>query len=201
MADVFEGRKDLDSSRQQLWDLITETPNLDWLLLTKRPQNAQRMAPWGDDWPDNVWLGTTVENQQFANIRVPMLVQAPAKVRFLSCEPLLSSLDLSHWVKPGRRSPIHWIIAGGESGPKSRPMHPSWPRTLRDFCRKNSIAFHFKQWGHWVPAEMVREQEVRSQILEFGDGEPVPMVPLGKRDAGRLLDGETHDGLPLAAAS
>ena len=201
MADVFEGRKDLDAARSSLWEIIAETPMLDWLLLTKRPQNVVKMTPWGKDWPDNVWLGTTVENQKFADIRIPHLIAAPAKVRFMSCEPLLSGLDLSKWVKPGKPSPIHWVIAGGESGAKSRAMHPAWPRALRDFCLKNSIAFHFKQWGHWVPAEMLREQESRSRLLQFEGGQTAPMVALGKKEAGRLLDGETHDGLPLAAAS
>jgi protein gp37 len=189
----------LNDSRARLWDLIAETPMLDWLLLTKRPQNVSRMVPWGDHWPENVWLGTTVENQKFAELRIPHLVANAAKIRFLSCEPLLGPLDLSRWVRPGAGSPIHWVIAGGESGARSRPMHPDWPRRLRDFARAHGIAFHFKQWGHWVPAEMVKEQEARTQLLPF-DGGTVEMMALGKRDAGRLLDGETHDGVPMIAA-
>ncbi len=200
MADVFEGRKELNSARTQLWSLIAETPSLDWLLLTKRPQNVVRMTPWGDQWPTNVWLGTTVENQKFADLRIPHLLAAPARVRFLSCEPLLGAIDLSRWVKTGRSSPIHWIIAGGESGPKSRPMHPEWARGLRDFTCRHSIGFHFKQWGHWVPAEMVREQEARTMLLQLEGDQTVEMLALGKRDAGRMLDGETHDGLPIVAA-
>jgi protein gp37 len=200
MADVFEGRSDLDSARSKLWAVISETPMLDWLLLTKRPQNANRMTPWGQVWPENVWLGTTVENQKYAEIRIPQLIKCPARVRFLSCEPLLAALDLSSWVNGPKPSPIHWIIAGGESGAKSRPMHPAWARGLRDFTRRHKIAFHFKQWGHWVPAEMVREQEARTMLLQLDGDQPVEMLPLGKKEAGRLLDGETHDGLPVAAA-
>lgn len=173
---------------------------LDWLLLTKRPQAVKRLAPWGDNWPDNVWLGTTVENQKFAELRLPHLLDNAAKVRFLSCEPLLGPLDLSKWLQKGRKSPISWIIAGGESGAKSRPMHPDWARGLRDTCDKHSIAFHFKQWGHWVPAEMVREQEKRAQIFELPDSKPVTMFAMGKKDAGRILDGAVHDGVPSIAA-
>jgi protein gp37 len=200
MADVFEGRIDLDNSRARLWNLVAETPMLDWLLLTKRPQNVARMVPWGDVWPDNVWLGTTVENQKFADIRIPHLIAAYAKVRFLSCEPLLGAIDLSTWIRTGSGPPIHWVIAGGESGAKSRAMHPAWARGLRDFARQHRIAFHFKQWGHWVPAEMVREQEARTLLLSFEGSESVEMLALGKREAGRVLDGETHDGVPVAAA-
>ncbi len=200
MADVFEDRRDLDEHRTRLWNLIAETPMLDWLLLTKRPQAVKRLSPWGDNWPENVWLGTTVENQKFADLRIPHLLNNPAKVRFLSCEPLLGEVDLGAWLSKGKKSPINWVIAGGESGAKSRPMHPDWARKLRDTCDRHGIAFHFKQWGHWVPAEMVREQEKRAQIFELPDSKPVTMLPMGKKDAGRVLDGAVHDGVPSIAA-
>jgi protein gp37 len=86
MADVFEGRADLDEPRARLWALIEATPHLDWQLLTKRPGNVAAMAPWGDRWPPNVWLGTSVENQRWADARIPVLRAVPAAVRFLSCE-------------------------------------------------------------------------------------------------------------------
>jgi protein gp37 len=200
MADVFEDRRDLDATRTRLWDLIAETPMLDWLLLTKRPQAVKRLSPWGNDWPDNVWLGTTVEKQKFAKLRLPHLIANPAKVRFLSCEPLLGPIDLSPWLPKVGPSPINWIIAGGESGSRSRPMHPDWARGLRDTCDAQDIAFHFKQWGHWVPAEMVREHEKRVQMFELPDSKPVSMLPMGKKDAGRMLDGAVHDGVPSIAA-
>jgi protein gp37 len=89
MADVFESRADLRASRAKLWSLIEGTSHLDWLLLTKRPQNIARMAPWGNHWPDNVWLGTTAETQKHADGRIPVLLESPARVHFISAEPLL----------------------------------------------------------------------------------------------------------------
>lgn len=195
MADVFERRDDLDAERRRLWSLVAATPKLDWLLLTKRPQHVASMVPWGDEWPSNVWLGTTVENQRFAEIRVPHLLAAPAKVRFLSCEPLLGAVDLSPWIRAGEPSPLHWIIAGGESGFGSRPMHPAWVRGLRDFADARGIAFHFKQWGNWAPAAAV--PAMRSTTVQFPGASPVEMVRAAKKDAGRILDGSTHDGLPV----
>ena len=94
MADVFEDRGDLDPWRDRLWALIEATPNLDWLLLTKRPQHIASMAPWDDRWPANVWLGTTVEDQDCADERLPLLAAVPAAVRFISAEPLLGPVDL-----------------------------------------------------------------------------------------------------------
>jgi len=157
MSDVFEEHPDprLDQCRAKLWKLIADTPNLDWLLLTKRPQNVKRMTrdTWGDNWPENVWLGISVENQKWADKRIPVLLSCPAKVRFLSCEPLIGPVDLSKWVKKGEPSPIHWVIVGGESGFKSqcRAMDPEWVRALREFTLAHNIGYHFKQWGCWVP--------------------------------------------------
>ena len=150
MADVFEGRSELADEREKLWGLIELTPNLDWLLLTKRPHNISRFAPWTDEWPNNVRVGTTVENQHWAEVRLPHLLGIPAKRRFLSCEPLLGPLDLTGWIsqRPKRLHPIDWVITG-ESGPKARAMLPSWARDLRDQCANAEIPFHFKQWGHW----------------------------------------------------
>lgn len=172
MADVFEGRKDLDAWRERLWQLIAETPNLDWLLLTKRPENAVSMVPWSLNWPSTVWLGTTVENQEWAERRIPYLVTAPATMRFLSCEPLIGPLNLSQWL-----ASIDWVIVGGESGHYARPMLPSWVNSLRDQVTKAEVAFHFKQWGTWLPV---------------GDR----MERVGKRIAGRILDDRTWDEFP-----
>ncbi|XXX79249.1 DUF5131 family protein [Sorangium sp. So ce134] len=96
MADVFEARDDLDPHRARLWELIETTPALDWLLLTKRPEEIMRRIPerWRDGLPVNVWVGTTVENQEMAEQRIPHLLRVPARVRFLSCEPLLEALNL-----------------------------------------------------------------------------------------------------------
>lgn len=196
MADVFEDRRDLDASRSRLWKLIESTPSLDWLLLTKRPDAVGELAPWEEVWPNNVWLGTTVENQIWAGRRIPHLLSIPAKVRFLSCEPLLGPLDLSAVMPKRGKSPIHWIIAGGESGPKSRPMNPEWVRHLRDFTRSRKIAFHFKQWGHWAPVDFSADPNAKTLTLAPN----VTMVALGKAIAGRKLDGKTYDEVPSAAA-
>ncbi len=172
MADVFEPRAELNAARERLWDLVEQTPNLDWLLLTKRPAAIASLAPWSDSWPDNVWLGVTVESDKWYS-RIDRLLRYPARVRFLSCEPLLSDLDLSHYLPE-----LDWVIAGGESGPKARPTQPEWVRSLRDQCADANISFHFKQWGHWAPDPS-------------GD-----LIALGKKRAGRLLDSRTWDAVP-----
>jgi len=187
MADVFEDRRDLDGARNRLWKLITRTPNLDWLLLTKRPHAIGKLVPWKDQWPDNVWLGTTAEDQKWADTRVPELIKHPAKVRFLSCEPLLGALNLEPWLA----HKINWVIAGGESGGKSRPTNPAWVRSLRDQCEQRSVPFHFKQWGNWAPLNEVREN---ARVKQFASGER--LVRMAKRSAGRSLDGRVWDGAP-----
>ncbi len=168
MADVFEDRRDLDAERERLWGLIAETPSLDWQLLTKRPQNVARMVPWGyDAWPVNVWLGTTVEDQKRAEERVPILAGIAAEVRFLSCEPLLGPVDLfaagalvyrhgnegyrdldGYWVEGwegGWENAVEWVIVGGESGAKHRPLNLDHARSLRDQCETAGVPLFFKQ--------------------------------------------------------
>jgi protein gp37 len=197
MADVFEDRDDLDAIRARLWALIAATPHLDWLLLTKRPHIVAAKVPWGAQWPHNVWLGTTVENQRWAQRRVPSLLQYPARVRSVSCEPLLSRLDLTPWL-PAQADghAIDWVICGGESGHRARPMNPDWARALRDQCAAYGAAFHFKQWGNWRPSapEAANVQQVR--ILQTRGGAPVRMVNVGKKLAGRMLDEREWDGVP-----
>ena len=173
LADVFEDRTDLVDPRARLWRLIALTPNLDWLLLTKRPENAAHMAdraagPGGYDgsllrvpvkpWPSNVWLGTTVENQAMADARIPRILCVPAAVRFLSCEPLLEAVDLGlmwrtdtgRWDSTGRELPlrrIDWVICGGESGAHARPFDVAWARSLVAQCRSAGVACFVKQLG------------------------------------------------------
>jgi protein gp37 len=167
LADVFDNHASIQPQwRADLWSLIAATPHLDWLLLTKRPQNNAKMLPptWGDGWP-NVWLGTTVENQTEANRRILHLLDTPARVRFLSCEPLLGpvALDMILTDEMGiyalsgifsdgsgpsgfSQGPgIDWVICGGESGPGARPMHPDWARSLRDQCAMEGVPFFMKQ--------------------------------------------------------
>jgi protein gp37 len=199
MADVFEDRRDLDAIRARLWSLIAETPNLDWLLLTKRPQCVERLVPWGDGWPLNVWLGTTIENQRWADKRLPYLLAQPAAVHFVSCEPLLGSLDIKPWLVHTRfRKAIAWVIAGGESGHRARPMNPEWARALRDQCQLHGVPYHFKQWGNWRPIEGPANNH-RIRVLNSGSASPILMENVGKKAAGRELDGQQWDGLPCLA--
>jgi protein gp37 len=197
MADVFERNAELNDTRTRLWELISKTPQLDWLLLTKRPQNIEQMVPWKKDWPSNVWLGTTVENQTFADKRLPSLLKHPAAVRFLSCEPLLGPLDLTSWFNRKGLFPIDWVIAGGESGPRARAMHPAWPRAVLHQCQEFEVPFHFKQWGHWVPAEITNDKT--PILLTIGQEAPVQMARLPKKQAGRILEGTVWNGLPSSS--
>ena len=216
MADVFEDRRDLDLWRNDLWTLIEQTPHLDWLLLTKRPENMWDLGAglWlcecGENWnrhdgnaclncetsvddrtphaPANVWLGTTVESAAQAD-RVTDLVDIAAPVHFVSCEPLLGDVANEILV-----SGIDWVICGGESGPGARPMHPDWARRLRDACLEREIPFLFKQWGEWVvedqsPLDITLPGEAR---LVGGDA----FYRVGKKAAGRHLDGRTWDEAP-----
>jgi protein gp37 len=190
MADVFELRSELNPWRAQLWPLIEQTPSLDWLLLTKRPQNIRRMVPWGGAWPNNVWLGTTAENQKYADKRIPSILELPAKIRFISAEPLLGPLSIKNWTG------IDWVIAGGESGRGARPTNPDWIRTLRDECRAAGVAFHFKQWGHWAP-ELPHGVTPKQRLqLTTTESKLTTLYGLGKSAAGRLLDGRTWDQFP-----
>lgn len=209
--------------RRRLSNLITATPNLDWLLLTKRPENALPMAcdAWckkvaghvsqneGDgrhwDWPANVWLGTSVEDQQRADERIPHLLQVPAAVRFLSCEPLLGPLEFSNVSKRsdavfhfGKKAldGISWVIVGGESGPNARPMHPVWARSIRDQCQAAGVAFHFKQWGEWIHSH---PKELALSNGPVADFHGLKIQRVGKKAAGRLLDGREWNEFPAAA--
>jgi protein gp37 len=148
MADVFEDAVGLERHRTRLWKLIEETRWLHWQLLTKRPENVLRFAPWGDSWPDNVWIGTSIENSRFT-FRADILREIPAASRFVSAEPLLTSLFLNgaRNRKPLDLDGIDWIIAGGESGPRPRPMELVWVRELRDAAAASDVAFFLKQLG------------------------------------------------------
>jgi protein gp37 len=189
MADVFEDRRDLDAARDRLWRLIDDTPWLDWLLLTKRADRVAWLAPWGTSWPANVWLGTTVENQHWAERRIDAILAEPAAVHFLSCEPILGPLDLAPWL-----AGLDWVIAGGESGGRARPMNPAWVSALRDQCLAHHVHFHFKQWGHWAPAQGEGDA---GPVRVYRNGEQVVrLIGMGKRRAGRVLDGATWDQVP-----
>lgn len=149
MADVFEDRPDLEDARGRLFGLIEATRMLEWLLLTKRPENIRAMLP--SDWlkhpPRNIRLGATAENQEWANRRLDALGSAcPDTSLFVSVEPLLGPMDLEPWARV-----LDWVIVGGESGAYARPMRAEWVRDIRDFCQRNGQAFFFKQWGGRTP--------------------------------------------------
>ena len=158
------------------------------------------------EWPwANVWLGTSAEDQQRLDERLPHLLACPAAVRFLSCEPLLGPVDLlanlsDYWALGDREgTPIDWVIVGGESGPEARPMGPDWVRSIRDQCANADVPFFFKQWGAWVSQEQFTD-DLHREVDEagyFGPGEP-RLWRVGKKRAGRCLDGVIHDEMPGA---
>ena len=165
LADVFEDHADVCESRAELWRLVRETTNLDWLILTKRPENIEKMLPegWGDGWP-NVWLGTSVEDMRVAK-RANELCAIPAVVRWISWEPALGPID--DLVLPG----LDWIIYGGESGAGFRPDNREWARRMRDKCKTEGVAFFYKQSaGRWPATEPMLDGEKIEQY-------PIPRVP------------------------
>lgn len=189
-ADVFEDRGDLDPLRIRLWALIKSTPELDWLLLTKRPA---RMALWAREhgWPDNAWAGTSAEDQAAADARLPHLLEVPARVRFVSCEPLLGYVSL-------RGAKLDWVIVGGESGPQARPMRPSWAWSLRDQAAAGGAAFFFKQWGEWAPPGDIEAHGGTPRGAKPGFGvTPEEVYRVGREHAGRMLQGVLHHALPV----
>jgi protein gp37 len=155
-------------------------------------------APWPVLPLPNVWLGTSVEDQQRADERIPALLDTPAAVSFLSMEPLLGPVDLVNMASEPFHYGLGWIIVGGESGPGARPMHPQWARDLRDQAVAFGVPFLFKQWGAWAPLPVGPEGTV-----SVGSGDVVwTGLPLeasrlvGKHAAGRELDGRTWDEFP-----
>lgn len=208
MSDTFEDHPALEDVRRRAFYAMDRRREMDFLLLTKRPENVLRMAPrdWLLCWPRHVWIGATVENQAAADKRIPELAKIPARVRFLSMEPLLERVDL-HYVcfngsdSFGTTPGIHWVICGGESGPHARPMNPDWVRDLRAQCVLARVPFFFKQWGEWVrDAELTKGCDPKdSTLVPFGDGDPANfrrVYRVGKKRAGRMLDGREHSDFP-----
>lgn len=212
LADVFDNEVD-QLWREDLWTLIESTPNLDWLLLTKRVGNVKEMVPsyWlAGEWPSHVWLGATVVNQEEAERDIPKLLDIPAAIKFVSIEPMLGPIDLTaiertqspgyfgdclqwyhqpHGERNTKWQGIDWVICGGESGPNARPMRPYWVRTLRNQCYAADVPFLFKQWGEWAPNCFLRDDGTRDESTEW-------MERMGKKSAGRLLDGEIFNQFP-----
>jgi protein gp37 len=233
LADVFDNEVDPEW-RRDLFSLIAKTKHLDWLLLTKRIGNAAKMlddvsvtTPSLDPkWWPNVWLGITVVNQEEADRDILKLLQIPARVRFLSCEPLLGELMLSNYLQPPATLPgrhvqlrpaewivdadgahtiwrgIDWIIVGGESGHRARALHPQWAKNIRDQCVSANVPYLFKQWGQFLPAEDPRAQaysyEDDSCEHQWDESTFGHSIRVrSKHQAGRLLDGRTWDEFPV----
>lgn len=208
LADVFDNHASiLPEWRAALWALIRATEHLDWMLLTKRPGNIAKMLPpdWGSGYP-NAWLGCTITSREEMLRDAPKLARLDAKVRFWSVEPLLGDIgDMPRDLMPDL------VICGGESGAHARPMHPDWARSLRDQCVAAGVPFFFKQWGEWGPTERYDEIDARVtmpghniNLWSWPDGKtkdswrhgPVS-IRIGKKAAGRLLDGRTWDEMPV----
>lgn len=161
-SDFFH--KDADQWREDAWEIILATPWHTYQILTKRPGRAVAWAKT-HPFPDNVWIGTSIESQKYAP-RIDVLARIPAKVRFVSCEPLLERLNLSEYLvcddpfapgfdffSPERFPVISWVIDGGESGPNRRPANPEWFRSLRDQCLEAGIPYFHKQGNDFKPGQ------------------------------------------------
>lgn len=147
LADVFDNEAP-EGQRERLWRLIEATPHLDWLLLTKRIGNALKMLPdnfYHATYP-NVWIGATVVTQEEADRDIPKLLSIPAAVRFLSMEPLLESVAITHYLSP-RGAAVQWVIVGGESGQKARPFVLGWGKDIVRQCRGTGVPVFVKQVG------------------------------------------------------
>lgn len=162
MSDLFHARVPIEFV-ERVFDIMAATPHHTYQILTKRAGRLARLShrlPW----PGNVWMGVSVEDERQLG-RIDHLRQVPAAVRFVSAEPLIGPLDALDL------SDVDWLIAGGESGPRARPVQASWVQTLRDHCVSAEVAFFFKQWGGKTP-----------------------------KTGGRVLDGETWSQMPVARA-
>lgn len=178
-----------------------------FIVLTKRPDRYYQLVRGALMPIPNVWIGVSVENQKAADERIPILLQAQAAVRFVSCEPLLGNVNLKGFYKNGMwvdgQNRIDWVIVGGESGTRARPMHPNWVRSIRDQCQEANVPFFFKQWGEWQLTD--EREEMKQDGNERLTSIDVPGAigynkawfrRVGKKNAGRVLDGRTWDEYP-----
>lgn len=242
MGDLFHDDVPFDFI-ERVFQTMLDTPMHTYQVLTKRPQRAHLFldkhlrSDVFKHWPfPNVWVGVTAENQEMANERIPWLMRIPATVRFVSAEPLLGPIDMTEAMYGqdppgmngfgftdgyGHEAMIHWVIAGGESGPGARPMHPAWATGLRDQCIAAEVPFLFKQWGEWCDYQQwflfpnVHKLTRRIVLMDgrcgkspedLGyhgpDGEewnafcPSVMVRVGKKNAGRWLERELWNEYP-----
>ena len=266
LSDFFEGPEtcrdpeqyiNIEIGRKRTFELIEQTPNLIWQLLTKRPENVMKFVP--DNWlkrpeihtdfnpaiateeqkesfgklvhmaykshtghdfgfPDNVWIGTSAGTQKSADVLIPALLQIPARVRFVSCEPLLEKIDISQYLyldERGSASSSHafntvdWLVCGGESGHNARPMLLDWARDLKRQCEEAGTAYFFKQTGAWEEAKYKRPGkngfEYDGKKIHFFDydgkpadgltGRVVPMVRVPGKGS-NILDGQLFQQFP-----
>lgn len=227
MSDLFHDQVP-DYYIAQVFAVMTVARQHTFQILTKRHARMRSLVGRGlldlvdheaasmgfkvDRWPlPNVWLGVSAENQQWADIRIPALLDTPAAVRFISAEPLLGPLSIFASSKIDRDPGLDWVIAGGESGRGARPMHPSWVRALRNECAGASVPFLFKQWGEYRPLEhpnddgahlYVEHETGRTatddDMWHIDAGKWWGVRREGKQRAGRDLDGQTWDQFPEA---
>jgi protein gp37 len=237
MGDLFHEQVP-DEYIAKVWEIMNNASHHTFLILTKRPQRMKDfLARLGwyihdrDGYPmeavldeggkytlKNVWLGVTAENQQRADERIPILLQIPAAVRFVSIEPMLGPVDLSlsdgvdlsmsvgTGLKPGKSyliNSLDWVICGGESGSGARPMHPDWVRSLRDRCQAAGTPFFFKSWGEWAEHKeryggglFIKLDGSLGCQGDYWEDNAVAVRKVGKKKAGRLLDGRTWDEIP-----
>ena len=237
MSDLFHPAVPI-TVQTDIFEVMAKCPHHTFQILTKRADMLFRMKQIGvgvayrlgkqsvsNFWPlPNVWLGVSVENQEAADERIPLLLETPAAVRWLSCEPLLGPLDLTAiprtkaegFMRPldGRFNTIGWVVVGGESGNFARPMHPRWARDLRDQCAAAGVPFFFKQWGAWTqsprdwcshpssdgaqgPASQLERVDIWrcNQCGALHDLD-FDFVRVDKHVAGRLLDGREYNEFP-----
>lgn len=246
MGDLFH--EDVpDEFIYEIWDVMVQSKQHTFLVLTKRPDRmksfiekvmcnrmgyaltfggtpeGKKARKWAQKPVQNVWLGVTAENQRRADERIPILLQIPAAVRFVSVEPMLGPVDLTQidiggnvwinsltgdcksynpyggwWKINESKNKLDWVICGGETGPSARPMHPDWARSLRNQCQEAGVSYFFKQWGEYcspsqMPPDTFRDWDIQHGT-EIWDDEPRWRV--GKKKAGRSLDGEVWDEMP-----
>jgi protein gp37 len=202
-ATVFPSLCDpFDAEVDPAWlgEMLALFEPLGWLrllLLTKRPHLAAKYFA-GRTVPDTIALGTTAEDQKMLELRGPQILGIGARWHFLSYEPALGAIDLRRVTYGAAK--FSWVIAGGESGPKARPSHPDWYRSLRDQCLAAEVPFFFKQWGAWIPEEMKPDHEATWKAdLKAGRTWRFPATPMrkvGKQAAGAALDGREWRELP-----
>jgi protein gp37 len=198
--------------------LIVESLDVD--LMDRIAERYEEHQPFGEFPLNNVWLGVAAENQQRADERIPVLLQTPASVHFISVEPMLGPINVFPYLEPKNirkqhkdgsislklRPSVKWVIAGGETGPNARPVHPDWVRSLRNQCQTAGVPFFFKQWGEYIPPYDAgyRSKETDSYGKTFGyrwvhssvEVDGLHMVKVGRKAAGRLLDGQEWNEMP-----